>query len=55
MLRGILEMGVTVEVCAIFLPGRGLEASGLVDGVGVAQPPAIAALMASPDWRLFTF
>jgi predicted peroxiredoxin len=55
MLQGMIEAGVKVEVCAIFLPGRGLDAADLVDGVGVAQPPAIAALMANPDWRLFTF
>ncbi len=55
MLQGMINAGVTVEVCAIFLPGQGLEQSALLDGVGVAQPPRIAELMASPDWRLFTF
>lgn len=55
MLRGLIDRGVTVEVCAIFLPGRDLDQSALVDGVGVAQPPAVAELMADPDWRLFTF
>lgn len=55
MLRGLIDAEVTVEVCAIFLPGRGLDESALVDGVGVAQPPAIAEVMGSSDWRLFTF
>ncbi len=55
LLQGIIEAGAVVEVCAIFLPGAGLEEADLVGGVGVARPPEIAGLMASPDWRLFTF
>jgi len=55
MLQGLLQAGVTVEVCAIHLPNRALSQDDLVAGVGVAAPPAIAALMANPEWRLFTF
>jgi predicted peroxiredoxin len=55
MLQGLLQAGVTVEVCAIHLPNRPWSQADLVDGVGVAAPPAIAALMANPEWRLFTF
>jgi predicted peroxiredoxin len=49
------KVGATVEVCAIYLPGKGADASVLLDGVGVAQPPEMAARMMDPATRLFSF
>jgi len=54
MLGGLIEAGVKVEVCAIFLPNREETADDLRKGVGVAGPAAIAAVMAAPNTRLFT-
>ena len=45
MLQMLMGRGVTVEVCAIYLPGMGAEADVLLEGVGVAQPPAMAETM----------
>jgi len=42
-------------VWAIFLPNSEYSEEDLVGGVGVAQPPAIGALVADPAVRLFTF
>lgn len=55
LLRRMMADGATVEVCAIYLPGRGEDASALIDGVGVADPAAIAELIADPDVRLLSF
>ncbi len=55
MLGKAMEMGVTVEVCALYLPNAGKTAADLMDGVGEAKPPAIAAALLAPDTRLFTF
>lgn len=55
MIQRLVNNGVTVEVCAIFLPNNDLNQAALIDGVGVAQPPAIGALVADPAVRLFTF
>lgn len=55
MLRGLLQAGVTVEVCAIYLPNRSAGEGDLAEGVGVARPDAIGALVADPAVRLFTF
>ncbi|MCC5857722.1 MAG: hypothetical protein JJT90_06185 [Ectothiorhodospiraceae bacterium] len=55
MLAGLIQAGVTVEVCAIFLPNRVFDEGDLVDGVGIARPGPIAEFMAAPDTRLFTF
>ena len=48
-------MGATVEVCAIYLPGAGLDASALVEGVGVAKPPAMAAKLMDPNATVLSF
>ncbi len=55
MLQMLLANGVTVEVCAIYLPGLGADASVLIDGVGVAQPPAMAGAMLDTDARVWSF
>jgi hypothetical protein len=44
-----------VEVCAIYLPGKGLMADVLMDGVTVAQPPAMAAAMIAPNARIASY
>jgi len=55
MIQRLVNNGVTVDVCAIYLPNRKFTESDLVDGVGVAEPPAIGALVADPAVRLFSF
>ena len=55
MLAGLIEQGATVEVCAIYLPGRGADASVLIEGVSVAEPPAMAGAMLAQDARVWSF
>jgi len=47
--------GATVEVCAIYLPALGADASVLMEGVTVAQPPAMAAAMIAPGARIASY
>jgi predicted peroxiredoxin len=55
LLRGLMQKGATVEVCAIFLPNTDVEKSDLLSGVGVAKPGPVADHMMKPDVRYFTF
>ncbi len=55
MLQMLMANGVTVEVCAIYLPGLGADESVLIEGVGVAQPPAMAGAMLDVDARVWSF
>lgn len=55
MLQMLMGRGVTVEVCAIYLPGLGADASVLIEGVGVAQPPEMGAAMMDSAARLWSF
>ncbi len=55
MLSGLVAQGVTVEVCALYLPNQQKQPSDLIEGVGVAKPPVIAEAMLAANTRLFTF
>lgn len=55
LLKAAMEKGAKVEVCAIYLPGKGADASVLMDGVTVAKPPAMAAAMAADDTIVWSF
>lgn len=55
MRRLMQDAGATVEVCAIYLPGRGDDASVLLEGIGVADPAEIGALIANPQTRVVGF
>ncbi|MCV6594483.1 MAG: hypothetical protein OIF48_16135 [Silicimonas sp.] len=56
LLRKIAGLpGAKVEVCAIYLPGKGADASVLIDGVGVAKPPAMAGAMIAPNARIASY
>lgn len=47
--------GAKVEVCALYLPSKGADASVLMDGVGVAKPPAMAGAMIAPNARVASY
>ena len=49
------QSGATVEVCAIYLPGRGQDQSVLLDGIGVAAPDAMAARLMDAETRVLNF
>ncbi len=58
--QGLMQMirektGATVEVCAIYLPGKGQDASILLDGIGVAKPGEMAARLIAEDARVLSF
>ncbi|MCC5956783.1 MAG: DsrE family protein [Natronohydrobacter sp.] len=55
MLQMLMGNGVTVEVCAIYLPGLGATPDVLIEGVTVAQPPAMAGAMMEANTRVWSF
>lgn len=55
LLTGLIERGVTVEVCGIYLPNREYTEEDLIDGVGIASPPEVARYMKGDHVRYFTF
>lgn len=56
LMKTVMEKTKTkVEVCAIYLPGKGLDQSALIDGVTAADPAAIAKLMIDRDTKIASF
>ncbi|MBH2044257.1 MAG: hypothetical protein I8H87_12205 [Comamonadaceae bacterium] len=43
MLQGVIKAGAKVEVCALYLPNTGRQASDLIPGVTPAKPADVAA------------
>ena len=58
--QGLMKMimqktDTKVEVCAIYLPNKGVDASAMIDGVGAAKPPAMAADIIADDTTVMSF
>ena len=58
--QGLMKMmmernGLSVKVCAIYLPGMGADASVLVDGVTAAAPDAMGAAIVADDTTVMSF
>ena len=55
MLQGLLKAGAKVEVCALYLPNSGHQATDLVAGVTPAKPADVAAYLLKPGVRTLAF
>ncbi|MBN2907079.1 MAG: hypothetical protein JXJ18_10260 [Rhodobacteraceae bacterium] len=55
LLMAAMKKGAKAEVCAIYLPGKGAGPEVLLDGVTVAQPPAMAKTLLDRQARVWSF
>lgn len=55
LMQKIIAAGGQVDVCAIYLPNKGVGVDALLDGVGAAKPPEMAARLMSEDARIMSF
>ena len=55
LMKAIMETGAKVEVCAIYLPGKGIGPDALIDGVTPAKPDAMAAALLAENVRILSF
>ena len=51
----IAQKGLKVQVCAIYLPGVGKDASVLLDGITAAAPDAMGAAIVADDTTVMSF
>lgn len=51
----IQKNGVKAEVCAIYLPGKGADASVLMEGVTPAKPDVMGAELVAPGTTVMSF
>lgn len=54
LMQKIIADGATVEVCALYLPGKGLGQEALLDGIVAARPPEMAARLLAPNTRIMS-
>lgn len=55
LLSKLINSGVKVDVCAIYLPNREFGKDALIDGVGVATPPEIAGYFTQVETKILSF
>jgi len=49
------QMDLSVQVCAIYLPGKGADASVLIEGVTAAAPDAMGAAIVADNTTVMSF
>lgn len=55
LMKGIIAAGGTVEVCAIYLPNKGVGPETLIESVTAAKPPEMAARLLAENTRIMSF
>lgn len=55
LMHKIMQSGGTVEVCAIYLPNKGVGPEALLDGISPAKPDEMAGRLLADNTRLLTF
>jgi hypothetical protein len=54
-LQKLIKMGVSVQICPLYLPNVGKDKSILLDGVTVAKPPKVAGNLLDTNYQNITF
>lgn len=55
LMKKLMSGGAKIDVCALYLPNKGVGIDALLDGVGAAKPPVMAAALLDAETRVFNF
>ena len=55
LLKKLIAGGGAVQVCALYLPNKGIKSDALLDNVTAAKPPAMAKALTDHHTRVFNF
>ncbi|WP_421869634.1 hypothetical protein [Motiliproteus sp.] len=55
LLKKLMKGGAGVQVCALYLPNKGVKADSLLEGVTAAKPAVMAKALTEPGTRVFNF
>ena len=55
LMSKMMEAGATVEVCALYLPNKGVGQDALLNGIQAAKPPVMAARLMAENARVLSF
>ena len=54
LMQVVMQKGATVEVCAIYLPNKGVGGEALLDGISAADPAKMAVRLLAPNTRIMS-
>lgn len=55
LLKALLQMGASIQICPLYLPNAGKTTNDLVMGITVAKPPAVAGKLLDKGYQNLTF
>ena len=55
LLKALLKMGASIQVCPLYLPHAGKTTSDLIEGITTAAPPDVASRLLDKDYQNLTF
>ncbi len=55
LLKTLLKLGASIQVCPLYLPNTGKTTDDLIDGITVAEPSIIAAKLLDNDYENLGF
>jgi len=55
LLKALLKMGASVEICPLYLPDVGKSKADLIDGITIAKPPVVAGRLLDTDYTNLSY
>ena len=55
LMKKIMASGGKVDVCALYLPNKGMSIDALLDGITSAKPPVMAKALLDENTRVISF
>ena len=55
LMKKLISGGGQVQVCALYLPNKGVQVDALLEGVTAAKPPVMAKALTDSQTRVFSF
>jgi intracellular sulfur oxidation DsrE/DsrF family protein len=55
ILKAMLQQGVVVQICPLYLANKGITEAEMFDGITKSDPYEVAPFLMRPDTKLFTF
>lgn len=55
LLKALLKMGASIQICPLYLPNEGKTTNDLIGGITIANPPDVAYRLLDKDFQNLTF
>ena len=55
VLKSLIENGVTIQLCSLYMPNKGISGEDLINGVTQAKSPLVAKMLLEHGIKVVTF